>query len=95
MVGTQGGQTATPPGHPDGVAPCTAHTAGDMGLKMWLGRSVGDDKRVHHHHSDGEVVHERGSGSRDRAGGNRLLDHPAWEGQKRIDQGNLAENQPD
>jgi len=44
-------------GHQADVAPCMVHMAGGMELKMWLGRSVGDDMWVHHHHFGEEAVH--------------------------------------
>ena len=72
--------------HQVGVASCMARTAGDMGSKRWLDRSVGDDIRVHPHHFGEEAVRGPGLGLQDRTGDNRSLGHPVWEVQEHTDQ---------
>ena len=73
---------AAPPGHQADVASCMARTVGDTGSKTWLGRSAGDDIRVHPHHFGEEAVRGPGLGLQGRTGDNRLLGHPVWEVQK-------------
>ena len=72
-----GGQMVAPPGHQADVASCMVHMAGDMVLRMWLDRSVGDTQ-VHPHHFGGEVAHEQVLGLQDRTGDSRLLGHLVW-----------------
>jgi hypothetical protein len=86
---------AAPPGHRAGVASCMERTVGDMELRKWSDKSVGDDMQVHHHRFGGEAAREQVSGLRDRAGDSRSLGHPVWEVQGHTGQENLGGTQPD
>jgi len=86
---------ATPPDHRADGASCMARTAGDMGPRKWLDRSVGGDIQVHRHRFGEEVTREQVSELRDRTGGSRSLGHPAWEVLERTGRENLAGSRPD
>ena len=79
LEGNLGGWMAALPDYRAGVASYTARTAGDMGPRKWLDRSVGGDTQAHRHHFGGEVAREQVSELQDRTGGSRSLGHQVWE----------------